>query len=825
MAVTKRRGYVPQEIEPRWQQIWADRGVMRAEEGSGRPKFYNLVMFPYPSGDLHMGHMRNYVIGDLFSRFKRMRGCEVLNPFGWDAFGLPAENAAMKAGVHPEAWTKGNIARAKEQLAIMGVLYDWSREVTTCSPDYYRWTQWLFLLFNERGLAYRAMAPVNWCPVDQTVLANEQVIAGRCWRCGSEVEKRDLEQWFLRITEYADRLLDDLSLLEDWPEKVRTMQANWIGRSHGVEVDFPVEGLDGALRIYTTRPDTLFGVTFMVLAPEHPMVERITTPEHRDAVRAYVERARRESDIERLSTEREKTGVQTGGFAVNPLNGERVPIWVADYVLMGYGTGAIMAVPGHDQRDFEFARAFGLPIREVIAPPSGPQGTLSEAYVGPGVMVNCGEFDGLETGRGYEAVADFVERNGLGRRATKYRLRDWLISRQRYWGCPIPMVHCERCGVVPVPVSELPILLPPTYKRLSEQPEFYETTCPTCGGPARRETDTMDTFIDSSWYFLRYGSAHEERQAFDPELANHWMPVDQYTGGIEHAILHLLYSRFFVKVLHDAGLVDAIEPFMRLFTQGMVTRGGTAMSKSAGNGVAPDDLVVREGADAARVYEMFIGPPGEDAEWTDEAIAGPVRFLQKVWRLVLEPESLAPASDGPHPALMGHLPQRAGEDSTVEVVRRRVHQTIRRVTDDYEQFRFNTAVAALMELGNAMHEYLAGGGRTGSAWREAVSVLIRLLYPMAPHISEELWQRSDGEGLCADAPWPELDEAAAEEHEVTLVVQVAGRVRDRLRVPAGLDETAATERALASEAAGRALGDGRPSRVIYVPDKLINLVP
>ena len=811
MAVTRRRGYVPQEIEPRWQQVWAEHGVMRADQSSGRPKFYNLVMFPYPSGDLHMGHMRNYVIGDLFSRFKRMRGYEVLNPFGWDAFGLPAENAAMKAGVHPESWTRGNIRRAKEQLAMMGVLYDWSREVTTCDPDYYRWTQWLFLLFHERGLAYRAKAPVNWCPVDQTVLANEQVIAGRCWRCGSEVEKRDLEQWFLRITDYADPLLDDLSLLEHWPEKVRTMQANWIGRSHGVEVDFPVEGLGEALRIFTTRPDTLFGVTFMVLAPEHPMVERIITLEHRDEVRAYVESARRESDIERLSTDREKTGVPTGAFAVNPLNGGRVPIWVADYVLMGYGTGAIMAVPGHDQRDFEFAQRFGLEIREVIAPPSGPGRTLTEAYVEPGIMVNSGRFDFMDSKEGFEAVADFVQQNDLGRRATKYRLRDWLISRQRYWGCPIPMVHCDACGVVPVPVSELPILLPPTYRRLSELPEFSETTCPRCGGSARRETDTMDTFIDSSWYFLRYTSARDEAQPFDPELANHWMPVDQYTGGIEHAILHLLYSRFFVKVLHDAGLVEATEPFMRLFTQGMVTRGGAAMSKSAGNGVAPDDLVVREGADAARVYEMFIGPPGEDAEWTDEAIAGPVRFLQKVWRLVQEPESLAPS---------------AGGSADDEVLRRRVHQTIRRVTDDYEQFRFNTAVAALMELANAMHEYVAGGGRTGSTWREAVDVLIRLLYPMAPHISEELWQRSGGAGLCADARWPELDEAAAEEREVTLVVQVAGRVRDRLRVPAGLDEAAATERALASEVARRALGNGgRPSRVIYVPDKLINLVP
>ncbi|HLH71313.1 MAG TPA: leucine--tRNA ligase [Candidatus Dormibacteraeota bacterium] len=810
MAVTKRRGYVPQDIEPKWQRIWQERGVLRAADTSDRPKYYNLVMFPYPSGDLHMGHMRNYVIGDLYSRFQRMRGYEVLNPFGWDAFGLPAENAAMKAGIHPETWTRDNIARAKEQLAMLGVLYDWSREVTTCDPSYYRWTQWLFLLFYERGLAYRAMAPVNWCPVDQTVLANEQVISGRCWRCGAAVEKRDLEQWFLRITAYADRLLDDLALLEHWPEKVRVMQANWIGRSHGLEVDFPVVGLEHErLRIYTTRPDTLFGVTFMVLAPEHPLVESVTTAEHRGEVQAYVERARRASEIDRLSTEREKTGVPTGGFAVNPLNGERVPIWVADYVLMSYGTGAIMGVPGHDQRDFEFARRFGLPVREVIAPPSGPRGELEEAYVEPGVMVNSGPFSGLDSRAGFDAVADHVERLGIGARSTKYRLRDWLISRQRYWGCPIPIVHCGSCGVVPVPREQLPVLLPRTYRRLAELPEFYETSCPACGRPARRETDTMDTFIDSSWYFLRYTSAHEEARPFDPELANRWMPVDQYTGGVEHAILHLLYSRFFQKVLHDAGLVEASEPFTRLFTQGMVKRGGQVMSKSHGNGVAPDDLVRREGADAGRVYEMFIAPPEDDAEWTDEAVSGAVRFLQRVWRLVLEPEGFPGTGGGADPVLL----------------RRRTHQTIQRVTADYEGFRFNTAVAALMEFANVMQDYLQRGGERGAAWEEAVRTMILLLHPMAPHITEELWERLGGKGLCADAAWPTADPELAAEPEVTLVVQVGGRVRDRLQVAAGLDERAATERALASEAVRRALGRDRPTRVIYVPDRLINLVP
>jgi leucyl-tRNA synthetase len=807
----KRRGYVPQEIEPKWQRVWRERGVLTASDVSDRPTYYNLVMYPYPSGDLHMGHMRNYVIGDLFSRFKRMRGFEVLNPFGWDAFGLPAENAAMKAGVHPRDWTLKNIARAKEQLAMMGILYDWSREVTTCNPDYYHWTQWLFLLFHERGLAYRAKAPVNWCPVDQTVLANEQVVNGACWRHPDvPVEKRDLEQWFLRITEYADPLLEDLSLLDAWPEKVRTMQANWIGRSRGVEVDFPVEGEDQPMRIYTTRPDTLFGATFMVLAPEHALVDRVTTPEHRREVRAYVEQARRETEIERLSTEREKTGVFTGAYAVNPLNGERIPIWVADYVLMGYGTGAIMAVPAHDERDFAFARRFGLPVREVIAAPEGPQGDLAEAYVGPGVMVNSGEFDGLDWKAGFERIADLVERRGIGRRATRYRLRDWLISRQRYWGCPIPMIHCPTCGVVPVPRDQLPVELPERYERLSDQPDWYRTTCPECGGVARRETDTMDTFIDSSWYFLRYTSARDQQEPFDPELANRWMPVDHYTGGIEHAILHLLYSRFFEKVLRDAGMVEADEPFMALFTQGMVTRGGQVMSKSLDNGVAPDDLVAREGADAGRIYEMFIGPPQDDSEWTDEAVAGPVRFLQRVWRLTLDPESFPPM----------------GRGADAAALRRKVHQTIRKVTEDYESFRFNTAVAALMELSNAMQDHLSAGGRRGAEWHEAVRSLILLLHPMAPHITEELWQRTGGPGLCADAAWPEYDAEAAREEEVVLVVQVDGRVRDRLTVPAGLDEAAATERALASEAVRRALGDGgRPHRVIHVPDKLINLVP
>ena len=808
----RRSTYVPQDIEPKWQQVWADRGVMKASDTSPKPKYYDLVMYPYPSGDLTVGHARNYVMGDVLARMKRMQGFEVLHPFGWDAFGLPAENAAMKrGGIHPQTWTLENIAKGKRELKMMGILYDWDREVTSCMPDYYQWTEWLFLLFYERGLAYRAMAPVNWCPVDKTVLANEQVINGRCWRHPDvEVEKRDLEQWFFKITDYADRLLDDLQLLDKWPAKVRVMQTNWIGRSEGAEVDFPVVGHEGeSIRIYTTRPDTLFGATFMVLAPEHPLVEKITVDRQRVEVHEYVERARKATEIDRLSTEREKTGVATGGFAVNPVNGEKIPIWVADYVLMTYGTGAIMAVPAHDERDFEFAVKYNLPIREVIAPPGGPVGDPRAAYVGPGEMVNSGEFDGLDSKRGVERVIASLEAKGVGKRAVKYRLRDWLISRQRYWGCPIPVVYCEVDGIVPVPAGGLPVLLPKEYKPLSESPDFWRTTCPKCGRDARRETDTMDTFIDSSWYFLRYASPKDSTQPFDPELANHWMPVDQYTGGVEHAILHLLYSRFFVKVLHDAGLLDVSEPFTRLFNQGMVKRFGQVMSKSAGNGVSPDELVAKQGADAGRIYEMFIGPPEEDVEWSDAGLNGVVRFLQRVWRLVLEPESIIVNGTGAEAALL----------------RRKVAQTVKKVTDDYEDLRFNTAVAYLMELANAMQDYLQHGGARDAGWEGAVHTLVKLLNPIGPHIGEEMWERLGEPGLLADAAWPAYDAAAAAEPEVTLVVQVAGKVRDRLSVPAGMSQEKALEAALASERVRGALNGRGPSKVVYVQDRLINLVP
>ncbi len=810
MNATRRIGYSPQEIEPRWQRIWADRGVMVASDASPKAKFYDLVMYPYPSGDLTVGHARNYVMGDIIARFKRMQGFEVLHPFGWDAFGLPAENAAMKRpGLHPETWTRENIAKGTRELKMLGILYDWDREVAACMPDYYRWTEWLFLLFYERGLAYRAMSPVNWCPVDKTVLANEQVINGRCWRHPDvEVEKRDLEQWFFKITDYAERLLNDLAQLEHWPEKVRVMQTNWIGRSEGAEVDFPLAGRPESVRIYTTRPDTLFGATFMVLAPEHPLVPKITVDARRVEVDAYIDKARKATEIDRLSTEREKTGVFTGAHAINPVNGEQIPIWIADYVLMTYGTGAIMAVPAHDERDFEFAKRFKLAMREVIAPASGPQRDLREAYVGPGTMVNSGEFDGVDSKAASQKIIEFLEAKGQGNRAVKYRLRDWLISRQRYWGCPIPILYCEVDGIVPVPKDQLPVVLPEAYKPLSENPDFYQTKCPNCGRDARRETDTMDTFVDSSWYFLRYASPHDETQPFDPQLANHWMAVDQYTGGVEHAILHLLYARFFIKVLHDAGMLDAQEPFTRLFNQGMVKRFGQVMSKSAGNGVSIDELAMAQGSDAGRVYEMFIGPPEEDVEWTDAGINGVSRFLHRVWRLAAEPTSIVVEGGG----------------ADEKVLARKVAQTIKNVTDDFDGFRFNTAVAYLMELANAMQDYLQRGGQQNEGWNSAVETLVKLLNPMAPHVCEEMWERLGHEGLLADESWPVYDAAVAAEPEVTLVVQVGGKLRDRLTMPAGLSQEKALQAALGSAKVRAALDGGQPSKVIYVPDKLINLV-
>ena len=817
MARTAAPVYDPQAIEPKWREAWKKAGLFRVSDDAAKPKFYNLVMFPYPSGPLHMGHFRNYVIGDAFARYKVMRGFNVLNPFGWDAFGLPAENAAIKSGIPPRISTDGNIAISKKELDMMGVFFAWDREVSTASPDYYRWTQWLFLKFLDLGLAYKQKAAVNWCPKDNTVLANEQIVNGVCWRCGTKPTKIELEQWFFKITAYAQRLLDDLAKLDRWPERVRVMQANWIGRSEGAELDFFVEH-DGKLRVFTTRPDTVFGATFMVIAPEHELVPKIVTPQQRQAVDAYIEKTRAETEIERLSTEHEKSGVFTGAFAINPFTEERIPIWVADYVLATYGTGAIMAVPGHDSRDFEFARKYKLPIRRVVSPSregaDEPLESALETYTG--VLVNSGAFSGLEVKDGIEQVTAEAERKGIGKRTITFRLRDWLISRQRYWGVPIPVVYCPDDGIVPVPYDELPVVLPADVEfrsdgqnPLAHTPKFLHTTCPKCGKPARRETDTMDTFVDSSWYFLRYADAQNPSLPFDKEKADYWLPVDQYTGGIEHAILHLLYSRFFMKVLFDAKMVSVDEPFAALFTQGMIHRNGYVMAKSKGNGITPDYMVEKYGADTGRVYELFIGPPDQDAEWNDRGVDGVARFLNRVWRQIVGEEDDVVAG--------------AGQVSS-DGLTRKLHETIEKVTRDVEAFHFNTAMSALMELSNAMQDYLQAGGARNEAWDAVCRDVTRLLSPFAPHLAEELWARQGGEGLVAFAPWPEAEERILRKAQVTVVVQVDGRLRDRLEMPAGLGEDEAKSRAIHAPNVERAIGGRRVVRAVYVPDRLINLV-
>ena len=764
-----------------------------------------------------MGHFRNYVMGDAFARYKLMRGFNVLNPFGWDAFGLPAENAAIQSGIPPRVSIEQNIAISKHELDIMGVLYAWDREVSTCNDDYYRWTQWLFLKFLEMGLAYKQKAAVNWCPKDNTVLANEQIVNGVCWRCGTKPTKKELEQWFFRITAYAQRLLDDLQQLDRWPERVRVMQANWIGRSEGAELEFPVEG-DGSLRVFTTRPDTVFGATFMVIAPEHPLVTTIVTPHQRRNVDDYIEKTKSETEIERLSTEHKKTGVFTGAYALNPFSNERIPIWIADYVLATYGTGAIMGVPAHDARDFEFATNHALPIREVISPTPRPGGEpLAAAFEAhEGFLVNSGAYDGLSVRDGIARITADAERRGIGKPTVTFRLRDWLISRQRYWGAPIPIVYCPDHGIVPVPEDQLPVRLPEPVEFRSDgqnpllhTPAFVNTTCPKCGKPARRETDTIDTFVDSSWYFLRYTSPKDDREPFDKTRADFWMPVDQYIGGIEHAILHLLYSRFFMKALFDAKMVSVDEPFAALFSQGMIQRNGAVMSKSKGNGVVPDDIVERYGADTGRVYEMFLGPPDQDAEWNDRGVDGVARFLHRVWRLVVGEEDEVVAGISP---------------VSMEDLSRKRHETIEKVTRDVEAFHFNTAMSALMELANAMQDYLQGGGRRTQSWEAVCRDLTLLLGPFAPHLAEELWQRQGGDGLLVFQPWPAVDPAQLRRSQVTVVVQVDGRLRDRIEMPSGTDAAAAQTLALTRANVQRAIAGRRVQRAVHVPDRLINLV-
>ncbi|UCH35084.1 MAG: leucine--tRNA ligase [Armatimonadota bacterium] len=823
--------YEPQTIEPKWQERWAHARLFEVPDRSEKPKFYYLDMFAYPSGDLHWGHVRNYTVGDVVARYHVMRGEHVLHPTGFDAFGLNAENAAIKRGIHPAEWTARNVAQMEQQYRRMGYSFDWSREVNTSQPDYYTWTQWMFLQLYRGGLAFKKRAPVNWCPSCATALANEQVIGGSCERCDTAVQQKEMEQWFYRITRYAERLLEGHDRIE-WPDDVKLMQRNWIGRSEGVEFDMAIADSPRKATVYTTRPDTVFGITYMVLAPEHPLVDEITSAEQWAAVDAYREQARSKPELERIA-DTAKDGVFTGARAINPMTGEQVPVWVAEYVLMGYGTGAIMAVPAHDQRDFEFAKRYDLPIRVVI----NPQGTaldpetMTEAYVGPGVQVNSGPFDGLPSEEGWVKIAEDMERRGIGKRTVNYRLRDWLISRQRYWGAPIPIIYCDTCGTVPVPEEDLPVLLPPRApftgkggSPLEAVPEFVNTTCPRCGGKARREVDTMDTFVCSSWYFIRHASPHDSERAFDADKVRYWLPVDLYIGGREHATMHLIYARFFCMALHDLGLVEFEEPFTRLFNHGVVGLGGKKMSKTRGDNPSPDGMCARYGADTARLFILFIAPPGEPAEWSEAGVEGIYRFLGRVWRLF---SAVLPAFDAAWAkTLETEKPSLAGT-----ALRRKTHQTITKVTAEIERIHHNTAVSALMEMVNQMSQFVAdlpdaaAGDR--AAVSEAMATLPVLLSPFAPHLADELAERLGLLGRSVSlfsAPWPQADPELAREDEITLVVQVNGKVRDRITVAAGADEERLKELALNSERAQQFIAGKAVRNVVVVPDKLVNIV-
>ncbi len=836
--------YDPIRIEECWQAAWESEGLYHAAENTGKPKKYVLEMFPYPSGDIHMGHVRNYTIGDVIARQASMAGFEVLHPIGWDAFGLPAENAAIKSDSHPATWTYANIEKQAASFKRMGFSYDWDRTVKSCDVDYYRWGQWIFLKMWERDLVERKSSPVNWCPSCKTVLANEQVVGdSQCWRCKSTVEKRELEQWFFKITNYAQQLLDDLDDLPGWPERVKTMQANWIGRSEGAEVDFTLCDVDGEptderITVFTTRPDTLFGCTFFLLAPEHPLVARLVAgTEYAEAVNAVVASAARETAVERQLGERTKHGAFTGRFVENPVNGQKVPIWVADYVLMDYGTGAVMAVPSGDERDFGFARQYGLPIVPVVvAEEDAPryEGAVlgevpqevdwAEAYNGPGVMINSGEFSGMTGGKaseGMNAVTAWLSQRGRGRESINFRLRDWLISRQRYWGNPIPAIHCPDCGLVPVPIEDLPVVLPMDIdickgETLADHPEFYETTCPSCGGAAKRETDTMDTFTCSSWYYLRYTDAKNDSLPFSADNANYWMPVDQYIGGIEHAILHLLYSRFFTKVLADMGMMTAREPFTNLLTQGMVKLDGATMSKSRGNVVAPEDMIAKYGCDTLRAYILFMAPPDKDLEWSFEGLEGMFRFLSRVWRFVGDVADEVATGNG----------VAASGDTAAKKLHREMHRVIAKVTDDVARFQFNTAISALMELTNSAYEYrreVAEGTRDLALMRDVAETLTLLLAPFIPHMCEELWRVSLGgtKSVHLEA-WPPYDPSACLADEVELAVQVNGKVRGKVIVPADLGEEDII--AVALEAVGPHIEGKEIKKVVVVAGKLVSVV-
>jgi leucyl-tRNA synthetase len=855
--------YKPEVIEPEAQRAWEDSHAFEVNEDETRPKFYCLSMFPYPSGRLHMGHVRNYTIGDVITRYQRMRGYNVLQPMGWDAFGLPAENAAIKHGVPPAKWTYENIAHMRGQLKRLGFAYDWRRELATCSPDYYRWEQWFFIRLFEKGLVYKASSVVNWDPVDQTVLANEQVIDGRGWRSGALVERREIPQWFLRITDYAEELLADLAKLDGWPDQVRTMQANWIGRSEGVELDFGLGDTD-KLTVFTTRPDTLLGVTYMAVAAEHPLA--VEAARGNPELTAFLEECRRAHATEAVLETMEKRGMSLGVSARHPVTGAEVPVWVANFVLMGYGTGAVMAVPGHDKRDWEFATKYGLPIRQVIAPADGVVADLAQgAFVDPGVLVNSGEFDGLSSSEAFGAIATRLEAEGRGRRRVNFRLRDWSVSRQRYWGCPVPMIDCPDCGPVPVPDDQLPVRLPEDVtlsgvgSPLKKMSEFVDVACPSCGGSARRETDTFDTFFESSWYYARYCCADQAGAMLD-DRARYWLPVDQYIGGIEHAVLHLLYARFFHKLMRDAGLVDGDEPFARLLTQGMVLadsfyreddKGGRSwfnpaevtvqrdekgravsatldadgqpvvlggigtMSKSKNNGVDPQSLIDRYGADTVRLFTMFAAPPEQSLEWSDSGVEGAHRFLKRLWRMVHEhvEAGTAPALDA------GSL------DAAQKDLRRQVHATIAKVSDDVgRRYTFNTAIAAVMELLNALGKHEGREPQDRALRQEAFESVVLMLAPIVPHVCRTLWRELGRESTLVDETWPGVDEDALAVEEIELVVQVKGKLRGRIRVAADAPEELIREAALAEENVARFVGDSPVRKVIIVPGRLVNIV-
>ena len=825
------KGYDFKEIEEKWQQCWEEGKQFRVTEDPSRPKYYLLEMYPYPSGRIHMGHVRNYSIGDVVARYKRMRGYNVLHPMGWDAFGLPAENAALENNIHPAIWTEDNIRYMRKQLKRMGFSYDWDRETASCYRDYYKWNQWFFLKMYERGLAYKRASSVNWCDSCQTVLANEQVEGGLCWRCETPVRQKQLEQWFLRITHYAEELLAGLDKLPGWPERVKVMQRNWIGKSVGVEVRFPLASGDASIPAFTTRVDTLFGATFILLSPEHPMVQKVSeeTPQAQ-SISLFLERMSRADKISRTALDAEKEGCFTGSYAINPATGEKIPIWVANYVLLEYGTGAVMAVPAHDQRDLEFARKYDLPIRVVVKGLDGGPGeeTSAEAYLEEGLLINSGRFNGLPSERAREAIAKHLEGNGNGKRQVAFRFRDWGISRQRYWGTPIPIIYCDRCGTVPVPYQDLPVVLPSDVQivgkgesPLGKVDGFVQSGCPKCSAPARRETDTMDTFVDSSWYFLRFLSPHNDLVPVEEDAARYWMPVDQYIGGIEHAVMHLLYARFFTKFLHDLNLIQVDEPFTNLLTQGMVIKDGSKMSKSKGNVVDPNELLERYGADTARLFSLFASPPEKDLDWSDQGVEGSFRFLNRIWRMVETYQPSSRSVDGEP-----HL-----EELTVgKDLFRCVHQTIKKVTEDIEdKFHFNTAISALMELVNEVSRFDLSGteaerNERDRVLKKALETVLLLLSPFSPHICEELWRRMGHPRSVFEEPWPVYDERAIAEEVTLIVVQINGRVRHRLCLAASSTEEEIKGTVLSDDRVKSLLSGQEVKRMVLVPNKLVNIV-